>query len=184
GPPGDVAEYAGYNAEINGKVVANGTPVSPAGGYVNGIDSPNGAISIDGSGKVWILNQGLMSGIPSEAELSSASGALLQTDFGYEATGCNFQQPLTCNSVLSSGQFGNFTAIDNAGDVFIVNPFTGGSAELYELLAGGSSANDGGIGIQIYPSIDTTSAPIAIDGTGRLLQMTTAQMGLPVALAE
>jgi len=142
GTPGDVAEYAGYNAQVNGKPVANGTPVSPSGGYVNGISSPNGAVAVDGSGTVWVLNDGTYSA----AELNSTSGALLWTDYGYliNPTTGSLQIPL--QSVLSANAFGDSLAIDSAGDVYIPNPNTNGSAQIYELVAGSSAANDGGIG--------------------------------------
>jgi len=182
GTPGDVAEYAGYNAQVNGKPVANGTPVSPSGGYVNGISSPNGAVAVDGSGTVWVLNDGTYSA----AELNSTSGALLWTDYGYliNPTTGSLQIPL--QSVLSANAFGDSLAIDSAGDVYIPNPNTNGSAQIYELVAGSSAANDGGIGKTLSLGIPPVYSPIAIDGSGHLWLATSANLnnGQPPALVE
>jgi hypothetical protein len=182
GTPGDVAQYAGYNAEVDGKPVANGTPVSPSGGYVHGISSPNGAIAVDGSGTVWVLNGGTYSA----AELNSASGALLWTDYGYllNPTTGSLQIPL--QSVLSANAFGVSMAIDNAGDVYIPNPNTNGSAQIYELVAGSSAANDGGIGKALSLAIPPVYSPISIDGSGHLWLATSANLnnGQPPALVE
>jgi hypothetical protein len=182
GSPGDVAEYAGYDAEVNGNPVANGTPVSPAGGYVNGINSPDGAIAVDGSGTVWVLNGGNYAA----AELSSTNGALLQTDFGYLVNSTTGKLMIPLESVLSASAFGNSMAIDNAGDVFIPNPNTSGSAQIYELLAGGSTATDGGIGQSLSLPIAPVYAPIAIDGSGHLWLVTypNTNNGEPSAVAE
>jgi hypothetical protein len=182
GSPGDVAEYAGYNAEINGNPVANGTPVSPAGGFVNGINGPNGAIAVDGSGTVWVLDQGNYAA----AELNSSSGALGLTDYGYlvnPSTG-NLYMPL--DPVLNSGQFGNSMAIDNAGDVYIPNSNTSQFAQIYELEAGGSTATDGGVGKSLSLSIPPVYPSIAIDGSGSLWLETypNTNNGQPSALAN
>jgi hypothetical protein len=171
GPPGDVAEYAGYNAEINGNPVANGTPVSPVGGFVKGVSLPNGAIAIDGSGTVWALNNGNYAA----AELNDTSGALLQTDFGYLADPSSGDPQIPLDSVFSANAFGVSMVIDNAGDVFIPNSNTNGAAQIYELLAGGSSITDGGIGKTLSTGgVPPVSAPIAIDGSGDLWLMTVA----------
>jgi len=182
GTPGDVAEIAGYYTVINGKQIPNGTPVSPAGGYVNGIESPNGAIAVDGSGTVWVLD----TGNSAAAELSSANGALLQTDFGYlvnPVTGKLYNPP---QSVLNANTLGTTMAIDNAGDVFIPNPNAGGSGQIIELLAGGSTVNDGGIGQSLGLTIPPTYAPIAIDGSGHMWLMAepNQESELPSGLAE
>jgi len=182
GTPGDVAQYAGYNAEVDGKPVANGKPVSPSGGYVNGIHSPNGAIALDGAGIVWVLNGATYSA----AELNSANGALLRTDYGYllNPTTGSLQIPL--QSVLNANAFGNSMAIDNAGDVYIPNPNTNGSAQIYELVAGGSTANDGGIGKSLSLAIPPVYSPISIDGSGNLWLATYANLnnGQPPAVVE
>ena len=182
GSLGSVSEYAGYNATVKGDPVANGTLVSPSSGYTSGINNPNGAMAIDGSGTVWVLN----SGNYSAAELNDTSGALLQTDLGYlenPATG-NLNIPL--QSVFSSNAFGTSMAIDSAGDVFIPNPNTSGTAQIYELLAGGSSATDGGIGKSLSLGIPPVYAPIAIDGSGHLWLMTNFNTNnqQPASLAE
>jgi hypothetical protein len=185
GPPGDLAKYAGFNAVINGKQVANGSVVSPAGGYTHGINDPNGAIAIDGSGTVWVLNEGNYSA----TELNSSDGGLSQIDYGYlidPKTG-KLITPLV--SVFSSLAFGDTMVIDNAGDVFVPNPSLEGTnvAQTYELLAGGSAATDGGAGQQLSLAIPPTYAPIAIDGSGNLWQVTYSSdivNPLPAALAE
>jgi len=182
GTPGDVAQYAGYNAEVNGKPVANGTPVSPSGGYVNGISSPNGAVAVDGSGTVWVLNAGTYTA----AELNSASGALLWTDYGYLLNPSTGTLQIPLQSVLSANAFGSSMAIDNAGDVYIPNPNTNGSAQIYELVAGSSAANDGGIGKSLSLAIPPVYSPISIDGSGHLWLATTANLnnGQPPALVQ
>jgi hypothetical protein len=182
GTPGDVAEYAGYNALVNGKSVANGTVVSPSGGYVNGINAPNGAIAVDGSGTVWVLNGATYDA----AELSSASGALIRTDYGYLANPSSGAPYIPLQSVLSANAFGTSMAIDNAGDVFIPNPNTTSTAQVYELVAGGSTANDGGIGKSLSLSIPPVYAPISIDGAGHLWLATYANStnGQPPSVVE
>jgi hypothetical protein len=191
GTPGDVAEYAGYNAEINGTPVANGTVVSPSGGYVNGIHSPNGAIAINPNGvtqntspipTVWVLNGGDYAA----AELNATSGALVQQDFGYLANPTTGNPAIPLESVFSSNAFGVSMAIDSAGDVYIPNPNTSGTGQIYELLAGGSAANDGGIGKTLSLGIPPVYAPISIDGSGHLWLATypDTNNGEPAALAE
>lgn len=182
GAPGDIAEYAGYNAIVNGNPVANGTPVSPAGGYVNGISAPNGAIALDGAGTVWVLNGGNYAA----AELNSANGALLMTDYGYLVNPVTGELIIPLQSVLSANAFGTSMAIDNAGDVYIPNPNTNGSAQIYELLAGGSAVTDGGTGKALNPPIPPVYSPIAIDGSGHIWLATypNPNNGAPPALAE
>ena len=184
GSPGDAAEYAGYNAEVNGKPVANGTPVSPAGGYVNGINAPNGGLAIDGSGTVWILNGGNFAA----AELNSTNGSLIQTDYGYVANPTTGDPVIPLQGIFSSVSFGVSMAIDNAGDVYIPNPNTGAgaTAQVYELLTGGSALNDGGIGQSLSLGIPSVNAPIAIDGAGHLWLETleNTNNGEPPSLAE
>jgi len=182
GPPGDLARYAGFNAVINGKQVANGAPVSPAGGYTKGINSPNGAIAVDDAGTVWALNEGNYAA----AELNSGTGSFIQTDFGYlvnPITG-TLIQPL--DSVFNTEDFGMTMAIDNAGDVYVPNPSTSGLAQIYELLAGGSAANDGGIGQSLSLGIPPVYSPIAIDGSGHLWLIThlNTNNGDPASLVE
>ncbi len=189
GPPGDVARYAGFNAVINGKQIANGTPVSPTGGYVAGIQNPNGAIAIDGSNTVWVLNEGNYAA----AELNAATGALLRTDYGYLANSTTGLPLMPLASVFNSIDFGQTMAIDNAGtsaspafNVYIPNPSTSGFAQIYELLAGGSVANDGGIGETLSLGIPPVYAPIAIDGSGHLWLVTqlNTNNGQPASLTE
>ncbi len=196
GTPGDVAEYLGYPGETTsgGTVLPAGTPLSPAGvGYVNGINSPNGGIAIDGSGNVWTLNQG--NGNYAAIELNGANGSLLDTDQGDQidsATGNPSNPP--CYIFLSPGDgcpsgvpgFGVSMAIDHAGDIYIPNTTTQGSPTIYKLLAGASSSNEGGLGQRIGNGIAPVYAPIAVDGAGNLWLVTNnsnASVPLPVSYA-
>jgi hypothetical protein len=190
GSPGDVGEYAGYNTVINGQQVPNGTPVSPAGGYAIAAASnpnaanadPNGAIVINSSGDVWVLDGGNYTAV----ELST-TGQLLDTDCGDQIdsqTNAPYNPPVCLLSVL---HFGNSMALDSAGDIFIPDP-SQASAELYELLAGGGTTNFGGVGKNDSESIPPTNVPIAIDGSGHIWLMTTASSNgnsaVPAALTE
>jgi hypothetical protein len=177
GTPGDVAEYLGYPGEITsgGTVVPSGTPLSPAGvGYTNGINDPNGAIALDGSGNVWTLNGGSDVAV----ELNSANGNLLDTDQGDPIdpnSGFPFNPPCSiftgdCPTATYPG-FGISMAIDHAGDIYIPN--TTSTPLIYELLAGGSSSNEGGTGKTIGAGVAPVDAPIAIDGAGDLWLVTT-----------
>jgi hypothetical protein len=185
GTPGDVAEYAGYNGgAVNGTPVATGSPLSPAGvGYVNGVNNPNGAISIDGSGNIWTLNQGNYAAV----ELSGANGQPLDIDQG-DLINPQSNKPFNPPQyLLSSIAFGASMAIDNAGDIYIPNNNTAGSAQIYELLAGGSSVNFGGIGQQINPPIAPVYAPVVLDGAGNLwlvVQGISGATTVPISLAE
>jgi hypothetical protein len=174
GPPGDVAKYAGFNSPlIDGNQPANGSVLSPKGGYVDGIKNPNGAIAVDGAGTVWILNEGNYAA----AEVNSTNGAMMPTDFGYLANAQGVPvQPL--QSIFSSAAFGNSMVIDSSGskgtgNVYIPNPSTSNLAQVFELLAGGSTANDGGIG-QYFTvgELPPTGTPIALDGADHLWLMT------------
>jgi len=188
GIPGDVAEYEGYiGALINGKNVKMGASLSPAGvGFVNGMDNPNGAIAIDGSGDVWVLNQGNFSAVP----LSVVNGHWLnpgypdQGDTIDPSSGNPYNPP---QYLLGNGTFGNTLAIDSAGNLFIPDSASG-SAKLFELLAGGSSANFGGIGQAVTPSTSALFTPVAIDGAGHLWMMvhpnTNTSPEEPMAVAE
>ena len=186
GSPGDLAEYAGYpGGVVNGASVATGTPLSPPGlGFVNGINDPNGAIAIDGSENVWLLNQGNYTAV----ELSSTTGQLLDTDQGdgVDQSG----QPLTPPQyILGLGNFGVSMAINSAGDIFIPNNTAGGTTDvIYELLAGASSSNQGGIGEQINSSIAPIYPPLTIDGAGHIWivvqENTNSGTPQPIALAE
>lgn len=191
GSPGDVAEYAGYNGGIlNGTQtqVRNGKPLSPVGaGYaINPINlsgltlnplgpDPNGVIAVDGSGDVWILD-----GANFVATKLGSTGAVLDSDAGDRST-------VGANYILSSTAFGVSMAIDNAGDLFIPSTNSTSNAVIYELLAGGSSANEGGTGQTINTSIYDVYPPVAIDGSGHqwLVVQTdnNNQPPLPMALA-
>lgn len=193
GTPGDVAEYAGYNGGVvNGAPVTTGTPLSPPGvGFVgsvpneaNAIDSPNGAISIDGSGDVWTLNQGNYAAV----ELSGVNGQLLDVDQGdtIDPQSSNpFNPP---QYLLSSEAFGVSMAIGNAGDIYIPNNNTSSQTQIYELLAGGSSSNFGGVGQQINPPIAPVYAPVVLDGAGDLWLVAQAvpegTTTVPISIAE
>jgi hypothetical protein len=148
-----VSWFAGANATINGAPTAPGTALSPSGGYTQGIGSPSGAIQVDGSGTVWVLN----SGNNSAAELSSATGSFIQSDYGYTQV-----VPFPINSVLSTG-VGNTLTIDSSGNVFL-SP----GSQLIELHAGGSSANSGGLGTAASANGDSYSQFLAIDGAQHL----------------
>jgi hypothetical protein len=188
GNPGDVAEYAGYQGgAVNGNPVPTGAPLSPAGvGYVNGINSPNGAISIDGFGNVWTLNQGNFSAVA----LSGANGQLLDVDQGDTIDPQSGSPSNPPQYILDSLAFGVSIAIDNAGDLFIPNNNTAGSASIYELLEGGSSANFGGIGQTITSPIAPVYAPVILDGAGHLWLVAQSIPGnginpsVPVSIAE
>jgi len=186
GTPGDVAEYAGYSGgTVSGAPVVTGSALSPSGaGYVGGINSPNGAIAADGSDNIWLLDQGNYAAV----ELNSASGALLDTDQGDLV---DLQSGLPLNPpqyLLSSTNFGSSLAIDHAGDIFIPSSQSGQNAVIYELLAGGSSSNFGGIGQLVNPSIAPIFPPVAIDGVGHIWAIVEpnvfAQTLEPIALAE
>ena len=164
GTPGDVAEYAGYNGgTVNGTSVPVGTPLSPSGvGYVNGVNDPNGAIAVSGSGNVWLLNEGNYSAI----ELSSLTGQLLDTDVGDEVNPVSNEPYAPPLGILNSTNFGVSVEIDNAGDIYFPNTLLGSGMD--ELLAGASSANQGGLGQQIASSLFGVYSPFAIDGAGRI----------------
>jgi len=158
GAPGSVSWFAGANATINGVPVAGGTPLSPTAGYTQGINNPSGGIGVDNAGTVWVLN----SGDNSAAELSSASGSFIQSDYGYTQT-----VPIPIGSVLTQG-VGTSVAIDNGGDVFLSN-----GSQLLELLSGGSSANFGGLGTASAANGQTFSRFLALDGAGHVWLMIT-----------
>jgi hypothetical protein len=149
GSAGNVAWFAGANATVNGVATAPGSALSPSGGYTRGISSPSGGIEVDGSGTVWVMN----SGNDSAVELSSATGSYIQSDFGYKST-----VPAPSGSVLNSG-VGTAIAIDSSGNVFL-SP----GGQLVELLAGGSSANFGGLGAASTGIGNTYSTYLAVDG--------------------
>lgn len=197
GPPGDVAKYAGFNSPlIGGNQPKNGSVISPPGGYVHGIQNPNGAIAVDGAGTVWVLNEGNFSA----AELNSNTGGLIQTDFGYIVDPNTGKLIMPLESIFNSLDFGTTMAIDSTGvdsqgkpngtgNVFIPNPTLQGTnvGQIYKLLFGGNTATDGGIGQSLGVTIPPASAPIAMDGAGHLWQVTFASdivNPLPAALAE
>jgi hypothetical protein len=164
-----------------------GAPLSPAGvGYVTGIDTPNGGIAIDGSGDVWVLNQGNSSAVP----LNVVNGEWL--DPGYPdrgdlidpSSGSPFNPP---DYLLNSSAFGATLAIDSAGDLFIPDSASG-TATVFELLAGGTSANFGGIGQSITPPVSPLFHQVAIDGAGHIWMVVQPNPNTsppePIALAE
>jgi hypothetical protein len=200
GAPGDVAEYAGYNGGPGN--LAPGAPLSPPGtGFGSGFSdkqyapfnhalfNPNGTIAVDGSNNIWLLDQGNYAAV----ELSSTAGQLLDTDQG-DFVDSQSRLPLTPPVyLLSASNFGASMAIDNAGDLFIPTNIAsvtgpGQAALLYELSAGGSSANFGGIGQEIAPSIASIYPPLAIDGLGRQWAIVEPNINAPIlepfALAE
>lgn len=149
GFPGNVAWLAGANATINGTAKASGTPLSPSTGFTQSINNPTGAVAVDTSGTVWVLNNG----DKSATELNSANGNFIQQDFGYQQL-----LPSPSASVLSAGVSSAMT-IDNSGNVFL-SP----GNQLVELLAGGSVANAGGQGYAGNSSGFTYSSFLALDG--------------------
>jgi hypothetical protein len=157
-----VSWFAGANATINGVPTAAGTVLSPSSGYTQGVNSPTGAIGVDTSGTVWILN----AGNNSAAQFSSSTGSFIQSDFGWAST-----VPTPVNSALSQG-VGTGLAIDNAGDVYLAagNP----PSLLSELLAGGSSSNFGGLGAAYSAIQSQYSEFLALDGAGHIWIMETA----------
>jgi hypothetical protein len=150
---GSVSWFAGANATINGVPTAAGTPLSPSGAITQGISKPNGAIGIDTSGTVWVMN----TGNSSATEFNSSTGSFIQSDYGYTST-----VPRAFGSVLTS-QIGNGIAIDNTGDVFLTEV-----DQLAELLAGGSSTNDGGLGTLSSATGVDYSGFLALDGASHL----------------
>lgn len=187
GSTGDVAEYAGYDGgAVDGSPVATGSPLSPPGvGYISGINGPNGAIAVDGSDNIWLLNGGNYAAV----ELSSANGQLLDTDQGdlIDAQSGLPQSPP--QYLLSSTNFGSSMAIDNAGDIFIPSTTGVQLGVMFELIAGGSTSNFGGIGNPFNPSELTpvlVYPPLAIDGSGHLWSMVEpidTGISYPLALA-
>jgi hypothetical protein len=200
GNPGDVAEYAGYNGgSVNGAPVATGTPLSPPGiGYVgsvpngpNAINDPNGAISIDGSGNVWTLNQGNYAAVA----LSDANGQLLDVDQGNQIdpqSGNPFNPP---QYILNNNAFGVSMAIDNAGDIYIpgylppsnYECFGTTKPEIYLLSADGSSASSDNLGQPVCLTIAPMYAPVVLDGAGDLWLVAQAVPGsnppVPISIA-
>ncbi|MGO9336289.1 MAG: hypothetical protein ACLPY1_02155 [Terracidiphilus sp.] len=186
GTPGDVAEYLGYVGESTsgGTGLPAGTPLSPAGaGYTNGLNNPNGAIAvaIEPTGTqngqtqpqvvVWTLNQGNTSAV----SLNDANGSFLDTDQGdqIDPVSGNPDNP-PCSLFVGNCPvndptgFGVSMAIDNSGDIYIPSNATGGDAgAIYELLAGGSSSNEGGLG-QVIGINSPIFTPISVDGAGNL----------------
>lgn len=186
GTPGDVAEYAGYNGgTVNGAPVPVGTPLSPSGiGYVNGINDPNGAIAVNGSGNVWLLNEGSFTAV----ELSGPNGQLLDTDAGDQLNPVSNEPDNPPLDILSATNFGVSMAIDHAGDIFI--PSTTQINVIYELLAGASTSNFGGVGQATGLSdfdtdnLQPPSPPLAIDGSGHIWAVVGPAGPDPSALAE
>jgi hypothetical protein len=81
-------------------------------------------------------------------------------------------------------------AIDNAGDIYIPNNDTASSAVIYQLLAGGSSLNFGGVGQAINASIAPVFAPVVLDGSGNMWLVAQSVPGngsnptVPLSIAE
>jgi sugar lactone lactonase YvrE len=180
GTPGDVAEYAGFNGvTVAGKQVTNGNPLSPANtGYTNltsatdPLDAnpanPSGAIAVDPSGDIWLLDQANYAAIELNSQGALASSGV---DHGYTQIDPNSGKP--SEPVLSSSSFGATLAIDKSGDLFIPDNIAG--TQMYELysatstacnLSNGQSCADFGKSITygvVQPSIGTV---IAQDGAG------------------
>jgi hypothetical protein len=199
GSPGDLAEYAGYFGVQAGEQTCTGTTACPAGtalspqgtGYVDGINSPNGAIAVDGSDNIWLLNGGNYAAV----ELSSANGQLLDTDEGDLVNGQTGLPDNPPQYLLNSSNFGTSIALDHAGDIFILGPIGGAGEFIYELLAGASASSFGGTAQQVAVSLlEAGSAPVqlypslAIDGSGHfwgaVTAVTTGDFPLPLALGE
>jgi hypothetical protein len=151
--PGSVSWFAGTNATINGTATPAGTPLSPSTGITQGINTPTGAVGIDNSGTVWVLN----AGTNTAAELASSTGSFIQSDFGYQQS-----VPVLAGSVLAQG-VGQSLAIDSAGDVF--TPEGSPPGFIAKLIAGGSSANGGGLGTTLATVAGVNySTFLALDG--------------------
>ncbi len=207
GSPGDVAEYAGYNDPY--AQVAAGTPLSPAGvGFGPNFPdkqyapfnptsfNPNGAIAVDGSDNIWLLDQGNYVAV----DLSSTNGQLLDADQGDLVNGQTGLPDNPPQYLLSSQDFGVSMAIDHAGDIFINSSFAneggsgGGVGALYELPAGASTSNFGGTGQQLTANLLEASSEsvalypsMAIDGSGNFWAAVTPLAGslpLPLSLGE
>jgi hypothetical protein len=156
---GSVSWFAGANATINGVPKTPGTPLSSSSGFTQGFDSPNGAIEVDDSGTVWVMDSGNSSGIASAVELNSSTGSFLQSDYGYASV-----SPTPYDSVLNQGAIGSGIAIDNAGDVLV----TSAGQQLAELLTGGSSKNAGGLGQILGSQTQGYFGFLALDGAGHI----------------
>ena len=155
---GALSWFAGANAIFNNVPKMPGTALSPTAGFTSGLSAPSGAIEVDNAGTVWVMD----AGSNSAAQYNSTNGSFIQSDYGYlQAT------PVPVSSVLSQG-VGTGMAIDSVGNAFL-SPGT----QLAELLAGGSSANAGGLGAA-SPSIGILYAPfLAVDGSEHLWTLIT-----------
>jgi hypothetical protein len=178
GSPGDVAEYAGFDGSVaQGKSVLNGAALSPAGtGYTTLTETddpldtnpanPNGAIGVDPSGNVWLLDQANETAV----ELSS-SGALSHVSHGFQTT----NPPPPSDPVFSATQFGNTLAIDKNGNVFVPNNINGQA--VYEIYPCGSASDPNclGLGAQaFFIAAPTLAPPLVFDGSDNLWMMTEA----------
>ena len=163
GASGVLSEFAGANTTVNQVPQANGTPLSSSNGYTTGIGNPSGAIAVDNSGTVWMLNS---NGLNSSAAEYNSSGAFVQTDYGYTSIG-----PPLGSSVLFNGVGGSM-AIDSGGNVWTVP--SSATNEVVELLAGGSQTTDGGLGAILSSNSGASFSTIAVDGAGHLWSIITA----------
>ncbi|MGH7778443.1 MAG: NHL repeat-containing protein [Candidatus Binataceae bacterium] len=131
------------------ELAPDGNPISPSGGYTNGIPAPI-SLAIDASGNVWVTNCG------------SASNNPQCTDTNGSVSELNSSGDPVAGSPFSGGGINNpiGIAIDLESDVWIVNP---GNASVTELDSSGSP---------VSPSNGFTGGGlndpewVAIDGSG------------------
>jgi hypothetical protein len=178
GSPGDVAEYAGFEGSVaGGKTVLNGGALSPAGtGYTTLTEAsdpldtnpanPNGAIGVDGSGNVWLLDQANYTAV----ELAP-NGGLSHVSHGFQTT----NPPPPSNPVFSATQFGSTLAIDKNDNVFVPNDVNGQA--VYEIYPCGSASDPNclGLGAQaFFIALPAVASPLVFDGSDDLWMMTEA----------
>jgi hypothetical protein len=181
GSPGDVAEYAGFEGSVaGGKAVLNGGALSPVGkGYTTLTEAsdpldaspanPNGAIGVDGSGNVWLLDQANYTAV----ELSS-NGGLSHVSHGFQST----NPPPASNPVFGATTFGNTLAIDKNGNVFVPNDVSGQA--VYEIYPCGSVSDPNclGLGAQaFFIAAPVLASSLAFDGSDGVWMMTQACTG-------
>jgi hypothetical protein len=146
--------FAGANYALNNVPQTPGSPLTLPSGDPSDFVTPSGALAIDTSGTVWELDGGSLTA----GEFNSVNGSFIQADAGYVST-----VPQPGASVISSVGVSPSIVIDNAGDVFYT-----AQGQLVELLSGGNSTNDGGLGKFGAALGDTVSSYLALDGASRL----------------